>query len=347
MKKISIMLAMAAVALGFTSCKQEEDPKYKVPTSFTIATPALQNTAFRCADDMTDPATFNLFCTQPDYGYAAICNYSALVTLDAEEAAKSGKDIDLTKWVALANVNTTSAQMAVKTFDLGAAVNKLSNITSEEEFIAQGIADKEFVCYFKAVCEIPNIESSYIISDNSVTYNKVMTAKTFTELKPGWIYICGDVQNADGSQANGFLAPSSANYAAYKANWALYEPEDMIGEKLYVGTFYLTPKEEDPSKSYEDNCSQFRFFTDLVGWSTECSLGSNEADFYCKSITDKWEAGYDGDVIDQGLGNWGIWICDRTAGVPFTVVVDVNQLKIYVKEGVHKVNFVGRDPEFE
>lgn len=337
---------MAAVALGFSSCKQEDDPKYKDPTTFTVSTPALQNNPFRCAEEMTDAATFNLFCTQPDYGYSAICNYSALVTLDAEEAKKSGKDIDLDKWVSLANVNQTSAQMAIKTYDLGAAVNKLLGIKDAEDFAAQGIANKEYVCYFKAVCQIPGIDSSYIVSENSVTYNKVMTAMSFTELKPGWIYICGDVQNEDGSATNGFLAPAAANLDAYREHWSLYEPEDMIGEKLYVGTFWLTPKVEDPSKSYEDNCSQFRFFTDLVGWSTECSLGSAEGDFYCKSITDKWAAGYSGEVIDHGLGNWGVWLCDKTGGQPVTIVVDTDQFKIFVKEGVHTVTFVGRDPEF-
>ena len=34
MKKISIITAMAALFLGVTSCKQEDEPKYHNPTEF-------------------------------------------------------------------------------------------------------------------------------------------------------------------------------------------------------------------------------------------------------------------------------------------------------------------------
>lgn len=332
---------MAAVALGFTSCKQEEDPKYKAPTTFTVTTPALQNTPFLCASEMTDPATFNLFCNQPDYGYSAICSYSALVTLDETEAGKNGADIDESKWVILPNETPSSAQMSIKTFELSVAVNKLLGVVDAEDFANKGYAGKEFKCYFKAVCEIPSIEGSRIVSSNTTSYNKVMI--NYAEKKPAWIYICGDVQNEDGSQKNGFLAPSASNFEVYKANWALYEPNDKIGEKLFVGTFWLTPKKADVNPESPDDAAQFRFFTDLVGWSPDCSLGSNEADFYCKPITDKWMAGYNGDIVNQGLGNWGIHVVTPQ---PVTIVVDTDLYKIHVKEGVHTVSFVGRDPEF-
>lgn len=92
-----------------------------------------------------------------------------------------------------------------------------------------------------------------------------------------------------------------------------------------------------------DACAQFRFFTDLLGWSADASLASNEADFYCLNITDKWVAGYSGDVVANGLGNWGAFVEVPTA---VTIVVDQPNLKIYIKEGKHEVSFVGRDPEF-
>ncbi|MDE6297909.1 MAG: hypothetical protein K2L89_08685, partial [Muribaculaceae bacterium] len=84
MKKISVILAMAAMVLGFSSCKQEDEPVYHAPTTFTVNEPALQNQAFRTKTDMTDKETFNLYCSQPDYGYSAICNYSALVSLNPD-----------------------------------------------------------------------------------------------------------------------------------------------------------------------------------------------------------------------------------------------------------------------
>ncbi len=328
-------MAMVALVLGFASCKQEDEPVYHVPTTFTLAEPALQNQAFRTMSEMTDKETFNLFCTQPDYGYAAICNYSALVSLDPEAPIE--------EWVALPNENPTSAQMAIKTYELGVAVNQLLNVVDYADFEARGLYDQEFRCYFKGVCEIPGLESSKIISSNIVSYNKVMI--NYAEKLAAWIYICGDVENPETGIANGFTAPAGGNFELYKNNFALYEPEDKIGEKLFVGVFNLTPKESAVAGgTTPDDCAQFRFFTELLGWSTDASLGSNEADFYCEPITDKYVAGYNGEIVDHGLGNWGILVTEKT---PITIVVDLPGLKVWVKEGAHEVTFVGRDPEFK
>lgn len=338
MKKISIIMTMVAMVLGLASCKQEEDPQYHNPTTFTVNEPALQNQAFRTAAEMTDPETFNLFCSQPDYGYSAICDYSALVSLNP--------DAPIEDWIALPNTTPSSAAMAIKTFELGVAVNKLLNVVDAEDFANRNLGNQEFKCYFKAVCEIPGIEGSRIVSSNTVSYNKVMI--NYAEKKPAWIYICGDVANIETGVANGFAAPSAANLDLYKNNFALYEPEDMIGEKLYVGAFQITPKADaanpetsDPGNV--DQCAQFRFFTELLGWVPDASLGSNEADFYCLPVTDKWEAGFSGDIVAKGLGNWGVFI---TTPQEVTIVVDQPNLKVYIKEGRHEVTFVGRDPEF-
>ncbi|MDE6443137.1 MAG: hypothetical protein K2K64_01760 [Muribaculaceae bacterium] len=338
MKKISIILAMVAMVLGVSSCKQEDEPKYHAPTTFTVNEPALQNQVFRCAADMTDAETFNLFCSQPDYGYSAICEYSALVSLNP--------DAPESEWIALPNETPTSASMAIKTYELGVAVNQLLNVVDYADFVDREIYDKEYKVYLKAVCQIPSIEGSRIVSSNYVCYNKVMI--NYAEKKPAWIYICGDVENIDTGMANGFTAPSVANLDAYMNNWSLFEPDDMIGEKLYVGSFNVTPKADaanpdtsDPGNV--DQCAQFRFFTELLGWTPDASLGSNEADFFCLPITDKWTAGYSGDIVAQGLGNWGVFITEKT---PITIVVDVPNLKVFCKEGVHEVSFVGRDPEF-
>lgn len=348
MKKTSIILAMAALALGFTSCKQEDEPQYHNPTTFTIATPALQNQVFETSTEMTDNATFNLFCTQPDYGYSAICKYSAICSLDPECPVENGEPVD-GKSIALENLNSSSAAMSIKTFELGAAACKLAGIYTEDEFEQSAYATQPTKIYFRAVCEIPDIEGSRIVSSNVVSYNYVQLR--FAIKKAGWIYICGDVSNLTTGVSNGFLAPSSANLGTYNDNFQLVEPQDKIGEKVYVGVFGLDPKENDPDKSYEDNCSQFRFFTELLGWSTAASIGSNEADFYCMSITDKWEAGFEGSMVWQGLGNWGVWLCDKTGPQAVTIVVDLSQgndkAKLYVKEGEHTVTFTGTTPSFE
>lgn len=323
---------MAAMVLGLSSCKQEDDPKYHNPTTFTVSTPALQNIEFETATEMTDPQTFNLFCSQPDYGYSAICSYSALVSLDPncpeEDAVK------------LENLTPSSAAMSIKTFELGAALCRLSGITEESDYASSALAQGPVKAYFRAVCEIPGIEGSRIVSSNVVSYNAVKV--NFAVKNPAWIYICGDVQTLDGVK-NDFLAPSVANQAVYDESFSVCEPEDMIGEKLYVGQFNVTPKDKDPNSTFEENCSQFRFFSELLGWVATASMGSAESDFFCLSITDKWESGYDGDIVAPGLGNWGIYTDDV---VPMTVVVDQLNNKIYVKAGLHNVTFVGRNPEF-
>lgn len=323
---------MAAMVLGLSSCKQEDDPKYHNPTTFTVCTPALQNIEFETATDMTDANTFNLFCSQPDYGYSAICSYSALVSLDPNCPEDNAVELE--------NLTSSSAAMSIKTFELGAALCKLSNIFEESDYSSSPLAQGPVKAYFRAVCEIPGIEGSRIVSSNVVSYNAVKV--NFAVKKPAWIYICGDVQTLDGEK-NDFLAPNAANLAKYMENFSLFEPNDKIGDKLYVGQFNVTPKEKDPNETFEENCSQFRFFSELIGWKPDASMGSAEADFYCLSITDKWESGYAGDIVAPGLGNWGIYTDEV---VPMTVVVDQLNNKIYVKEGLHEVSFVGRNPEF-
>lgn len=344
MKKSSIILAMAAVVLGLSSCETKDDPKFHDadPATFKINTPALQNIEFETSGEQTDNATFNLFCSQPDYGYAAICNYSALVSLDPE----CPED----KAVALDNQTPKSAQMAIKLYDLSVAVNKLLGVTDEEQYAASAAAQGPMKLYFRAVCEIAAIPDTRVVSSNVVSYNSVKVA--YAVPKAAWIYICGDVANPTTGLTNGFLAPSSAYLDLYNENFAVYEPEDMIGEKLYVGQFILKAKAEaaDPATSDPanvDQCAQFRFFTELLGWTNAASLGSNEADFYVLPITGQWAAGngYGGDVVNQGLGNWGAFV---TVDTPFTVVVDQPALKIYVREGNHNVVFNGsRVPEFQ
>lgn len=334
---------MAAVALGFSSCKQEDEPQYHAPTTFTISTPALQNVEFATSTEQTDPETFNLFCTQPDYGYSAICKYTALASLDPDCPEETA--------IELPNANESSAAMAIKTFELGAAICKYAGVTDEDQYAASVLAQGPVPVYFRAVCEIPGIEGSRIVSSNVVSYNLVLV--NFAVKKPGWIYIVGDVQNPVTGVTDGFKGPNAANYDHYFDNFRVEEPNSMIGDKIYVGQFNVCGKVFNPEKSVEDNCTQFRFFTELNGWAdASVMIGSNEADFYCVNITDKWLAGFTGDAV-AGKGNWGIYNASATENdpapeaLPMTVVVDALQMKVYIKEGFHDVEFVGRDPEFK
>ncbi|MDE7180636.1 MAG: hypothetical protein K2N88_05510 [Muribaculaceae bacterium] len=351
MKKISIILGMAALALGFTSCSQEEDPKFHVPTDFIVSTPALQNVEFETSDDLTDAATFNLFCSQPDYGYSAICSYAAFVSLDPEcpvekvidEAtgdvsykAVSGKS------VLLENSTPASAAMTFKTYDLGIALQTVAGVLNDKDaFDASTLATTPQKAYFRAVCSIPGIANSSIVSSNVVSYNAVKVQ--YAERLPGWVYILGNVANPETGVDNAFTAPSASNYSLYE-NFRLYEPDNMIGEKIYVGRFNIMPKSETPDMENVDDTSQFRIMTDLLGWVPTASYGSAEGDFYSLPIQDKFfGSGYAGPVVAQGLGNWGIWVSTPT---PATIVFDLTSLQIYIHEGFHEVTFTGREPKF-
>lgn len=353
MKKI-MMTAFAGMLVLLSGCSQTEDPKYQDPNpeTFRISTPGLADQILTTTADMTSDATFNLFTSQPDYGFAGVCKYSAIVSIDptvpyTDEAIAAGQSIELE------NLNPNSAAMSFRTYALANAVCKMAGITEPEQY-DNSIYDKGPVpVYFRAVCSIPAIEGSRVVSSNVVSYNQVKVV--YSVLKPGWIYICGDVGTVDGAffqkNGEGFLDPTSANAAEYDAHYRLMEPDDMAGEKLYVGKFMLNVKKNDAGEiaggdtSDPDNASQFRFFTALAGWKVDASIGSHKDDFYCLPITENVANGamYQGGIIKQGLGNWGIHI---TENKPITIVVDTELLNIFVVEGDKNVTFDGRTPSF-
>lgn len=336
---------MAALLLGAASCSQEENPKYHNPNadSFKINTPGLQDQALYTTGDMQDASTFNLFTSQPDYGFSGVCNYSAIVSLDPtcpDPTTPEGKE----KSFALPNENPTSAIMAIKTFELANALNKLLGIPDQEAFDANQTVKQPLKAYFRAVCEIPGIEGSRVVTSNVTSYNNIHLVYAIKQ--PGWIYICGDVQTTGGDDAvkNGFTGPAASAFDFYK-DFRLYEPEDMIGEKLYVGHFWLTPKSGTFNPTNPDDESQFRFFTELAGWSTDYSVGSNINDFYCENteLVDD-SVFYEGTLIMNGLGNWGISVAEPKE---VTIVVDLTGLKCYFKLGDWDVTFSARTPSFE
>lgn len=160
MKKLMMASALGLMlTISFTSCEQNEDPKYKDPTTFTVNTPALQQQVLQTNGDLTSNETFNLFCSQPDYGFAAQCNYSALVSLDPT-VPYSDEDIAARKSIALENTNPNSAAMSLKLFNLALAANQMAGIADEDAYAKSEFAKGPVKLYFRAVCEIPGIEAA-------------------------------------------------------------------------------------------------------------------------------------------------------------------------------------------
>lgn len=188
MNKLIYLLAGTLIATAFTACENEKEPVYHNPTSLKINTPALQNQYLATSADIENRSTFVLETSQPDYGYSAIATYGAQMCLSAD--FKEATDNEEANYVTLTNQDPNNAVMSLRTYDLAVGICKLLGIQSEEDWAAyQG--SKEIPVYFRATCEIPGVEGSFIVSDNAVTYNKVQVL--YAVPTAGYIYIVGTV----------------------------------------------------------------------------------------------------------------------------------------------------------
>lgn len=234
MKKLSIFLACLAALVGFTSCEEDRDPVLQTPTKFVLNIPAFQNQYYQ----LTEGNTFELTCSQPDYGYSAITQYSAEVSLTE----------DFAKFEPLKTV-TTSTRMVLDDADLATALCKLHGFDSEETY--QDLPAGKI--WLRAVAQLEGVESS-LIKSNAVALNNVKFY--FAVPQPGFIYLVGSPE--------GWAGPTEGN-AAHYADWRLFEKPDEIGSNVYYGTFDMPA------------APMFRFYTALTGWDAD-SYGSQPDD---------------------------------------------------------------------
>ncbi|MDE6408671.1 MAG: hypothetical protein K2K81_00290 [Muribaculaceae bacterium] len=142
------------------------------------------------------------------------------------------------------------------------------------------------------------------------------------------VYVCGDVSTGPDGEYNNFLAPSSANQEVYDQYWSLKDE----GNGIFTGLYYIPIKVLDPEYSYD--LPQFRFFTELLGWTSEASLGSAEDDFFCLPA-DLDEGPKTFTIVHPGLGNWGANL--PTSDKPFNW--EANWVKMTVDCNANKVTF--------
>lgn len=240
MKKISIFLAMVATVLGFSSCSEDRDPVYQAPTTFVLNKPAMQDQYI----ELTQGQTLELVCSQPDYGYSAVTQYSAQMSLTE----------DFAKVYDLESVDKTVARMMVKQDDVNNGIVELGGFESEDDFNAYYAANPWQKVYFRAIARLDGVEGSEIVS-NVVAYNYLKP--NYSVPQAGYIYLVGAPE--------GWAGPTESK-AAHYADWRLFEPVDAIGSKVYTGVFDI------PAGS-----AMFRFYTALTGWDAD-SYGSQEED---------------------------------------------------------------------
>ena len=277
-------MAAAYAVFGMASCSQDRDPVLQKPTEFVLNVPTMQDQYI----ELTEGNILELVASQPNYGYSAVANYSAEMSLTE----------DFASYETLTPMDTHQARMAFKQADVATALCMLLGIDSEEGF-AQAYPDGTMPfekIYFRAVCELDGVEGTRITS-NWVSYNNVQGY--FAVPVPGYIYLVGSPE--------GWAGPTEGN-AAHYADWRLFEPSDEIGSHVYIGTFDLP---EAP---------MFRFYTQLTGWDAD-SYGYQEPD----EATDFPDvtSNYNGTLI-KGKGAFNF--VNLPAG-EYTIVVDMSDMK--------------------
>ena len=277
-------MALAAAVLGMSSCSEDRDPKYKAPTKYVLNTPAMQDQYI----ELTDGGTLELSSSQPDYGYSAVTQYSAQMSLTED----FGTSYDL------ASVDNTVARMQVSQNEVALGICKLAGIENQEGYDALYGDGKYIKVYFRAVAQLDGVEGSAITS-NVVSYNYIKPY--FAVPVAGFIYLVGSPE--------GWAGPDAAN-AAHYADWRLFEPDNGIGSHIYSGIFTLPA------------APMFRFYTALTGWDAD-SYGSQEEDnpidFPEFDGTGSWTS-----AVVKGKGAFNF---PNFTGGEVTITVDMSDLK--------------------
>ncbi|MDE6577567.1 MAG: SusE domain-containing protein [Muribaculaceae bacterium] len=277
-------MAAACAVFGMASCSQDRDPVLQKPTEFVLNVPAMQDQYI----ELTEGNILELVSSQPNYGYSAVANYSAQMSLTE----------DFASYETVEPIDAHQARMSLKQADIATALCVLHGIESEEAFSTaypDGVMPYEKV-YFRAVCELAGVEGTSITS-NVVAYNNIQGY--FAVPVPGYIYLVGNPE--------GWAGPTESN-AAHYADWRLFEPNDAIGSHVYIGTFNLPA------------APMFRFYTQLTGWDAD-SYGYQEAD----EATDFPDVTSDfNGVLVKGKGAFNF---PNLPEGEYTIVVDMSDMK--------------------
>lgn len=229
--KINAFAAIAVVSVAITSCSDVTEPVFHTPDSstFTIYTPPLQDQYF----ELSSSGTFELMLNgQPDYGFSAVTQYGAEVSMTA----------DFADYRSLTPTGTgTLSRMTLKMEDLAIAMNELNGVTSEEDYVDRG----EEKVYFRGVAHINGIDESYVTTSNVVSLNRVQAY--YCLRLPGYIFCIGNY-------ISDWISPEESNATAL-IPYRVSEDDDAIGSDIYHAQI-----------DFNDNAPIFRFYPSLSGW---------------------------------------------------------------------------------
>ena len=120
--------------------------------------------------DLKAGNTLELVCSQPDYGYSAVTQYSAQMSLTE----------DFAQAYDLESVDKTVARMAIKQQQICDGIVELHGFADAEEFNEYYAADPYEKIYFRAIAQLDGVESSKIVS-NVVSYNYIKSFYSVAE----------------------------------------------------------------------------------------------------------------------------------------------------------------------
>lgn len=242
--KLYSVVACAVAVCGFASCSDVTEPVYTKPdaSTFKINTPPLQNQYYGLDENGQFEIALN---GQPSYGFSAITQYRAEVSLTE----------DFASYETLTPVGTgTLSRMTFEDSDLATAMCVLHGYKTKEDYKDNG----EEKVYFRGVAFIEGIEDSYVKTSNVVSLNRVQGY--FAIPVPGYIYVIGNY-------VGDWIVPDLENEQALKP-YTLSEKDDAIGSRVYYGTI-----------DFGENAPLFRFYTALGSWDDNTygpTVGNND-----------------------------------------------------------------------
>lgn len=267
------MACAAALVAGLSSCSQDRDPVYHAPTKFVLNEPVMQDQHIALEEDNQD-ATIELVASQPDYGFSAIVNYSALVSLTPDFA----KSVEIKP----SGTNGLTPSFRIPQFDLSIAICNLMGLTPAD----RETATFDYIpVYVKAVAEMDGIEDSRIVS-NAVKFNYIKPY--FAVAEPKCIYLVGNVSA---------WSVDAANAPTIYENWRLWDEVSPEGKNtgIYKGTF-------DFGETTDGGAYTLRFYSALGNWE-ENSIGSQKDDNPIE-FPDFTGSNTFGGAAVEGKGSW-------------------------------------------
>lgn len=296
MKKTTIFLALVAAGFAFTSCEDDKEPVYNIPTEFVLNTPPMAESVYV----LSDGDIVELTCSQPNYGYSAVTNYA--VDIAPVEDFIEATDEAPANYFTVTPVNSTSARLELKAEDIAKAICESNGITGYAEYPEEGLPVQS--AYVRVRAWLTGVASSQITS-NTVALGGFEVYNPFPAV-PGQIYFVGG--------PSGWTEPAAGNAKFYE-DWKL--DETGIGTNVFVGSFDIP-----------EGAQYFRFYRTLGGWGSDGklpSIGPNAKDGDNKEVSISDEPSEYTAV--PGKGAW--FTPDDWAGGAVTFTVDLSDANNY------------------